>query len=390
MKKIFILVCGLFLALSNLHAEEIRFEQGTWAEALSKAKTTNKLVFLDAYTSWCGPCKWMAKNTFTNPEVAAYFNAHFVNVSMDMEKGEGPEIAKTYNVSAYPTLIFVDGEGSVVNLAIGALDGPSFLELGQKVVGGEVSPIMAMQKRWRQGDRDRAFLHDYILALADMNMEYMEPLAIYREGMNGAALLEPENWEIFVKVFRRTDTEWGKYFLSHMPDFEQRFGKEAVEAKALEMYNAGLWTACANDDKAALEAVKEEVRQSGLKGIEPMLLHADLQWAGNHSEWKEYASILNRLRGMKAVDTYILNSGAWMFYENVDDKKLLKTALVWANESVEEQKLYANMDTKAMVLMKLGRNDEAITVAKEAIEIAKASGEDYAETEAALNEMLGK
>ncbi|MEY3443377.1 MAG: hypothetical protein RLZZ519_1658 [Bacteroidota bacterium] len=91
-------------------ASEIQFEQSAFTEVLAKAKSENKLVFLDAYTSWCGPCKWMAKNAFTDPETAAFFNTNFVNVTVDMEKGEGVDIAKQYGVTAYPTLLFLDGQ----------------------------------------------------------------------------------------------------------------------------------------------------------------------------------------------------------------------------------------------------------------------------------------
>ena len=73
---------------------------------LKRPKQRIKLVFMDAYATWCGPCKWMSANVFTDPKVADYFNANFVNIKMDMEKGEGPELARQFNLRAYPTLVF--------------------------------------------------------------------------------------------------------------------------------------------------------------------------------------------------------------------------------------------------------------------------------------------
>ena len=87
MKKLLILLClltGMQFVVAN---STIQFEQMSLKDVLSKAQSEQKLVFFDAYTSWCGPCKWMAKNAFTDPEVAAYFNDHFVNLTVDMEKG---------------------------------------------------------------------------------------------------------------------------------------------------------------------------------------------------------------------------------------------------------------------------------------------------------------
>jgi len=93
----------------------IQFFKGTWEEALKAAETEKKLIFLDAYASWCGPCKLMARNTFTNEKVGDFFNANFINVKMDMEKTEdGKRLSRKYRLSAYPTLYFVNNEEKVV------------------------------------------------------------------------------------------------------------------------------------------------------------------------------------------------------------------------------------------------------------------------------------
>ena len=90
MRKILIL-CLIVCSLSRLEAQEqgVQFQELTFQEALNKAKAENKLVFVDCYTSWCGPCKYMLNNVFVLPEVGEFFNEHFVNVKYDMEQGEG-------------------------------------------------------------------------------------------------------------------------------------------------------------------------------------------------------------------------------------------------------------------------------------------------------------
>jgi thiol-disulfide isomerase/thioredoxin len=122
---------------TDLRAQDgIQFFHGTFAEAQAKAKRENKLIFMDAYTSWCGPCKWMSANVFTDPSVAEYYNAHFVNVKMDMERGEGPDLGRRFSIMAYPTLLFIDNTGAVKSRAMGAKPAADFIALGQKVVKG--------------------------------------------------------------------------------------------------------------------------------------------------------------------------------------------------------------------------------------------------------------
>ena len=47
----------------------IRFFEGSWAEALAESKKTGKPIFMDCYTVWCVPCKKLAKEVFTKPEI---------------------------------------------------------------------------------------------------------------------------------------------------------------------------------------------------------------------------------------------------------------------------------------------------------------------------------
>ena len=95
------LLASLLLSLHFAQAaDEIQFESSAWTEVLAKAGTQKKLVFVDAYTTWCGPCKLMARTVFVDPEVAGFFNDHFINAKIDMEHGEGPELAKKYQVNA--------------------------------------------------------------------------------------------------------------------------------------------------------------------------------------------------------------------------------------------------------------------------------------------------
>lgn len=113
----------------------IEFFHGTWKEAVAKAKKEDKLIFVDAYTTWCGPCKWMSKNAFKNPEVGEFFNDNFICVKVDCEKGEGIKLADEWNINAYPTLLALkvtDGKAKVKKRNIGALDARSLLDLGKK------------------------------------------------------------------------------------------------------------------------------------------------------------------------------------------------------------------------------------------------------------------
>ena len=111
-------------------AQEIVFIENSWKEALKQAKLQNKLLFVDAYASWCGPCKMLKLSTFHNAKAAAFYNANFINVSIDMEKGDGPFLASDWQIQAYPTLIIFDPDGQIILGTVGFISAKDLIKFG--------------------------------------------------------------------------------------------------------------------------------------------------------------------------------------------------------------------------------------------------------------------
>jgi thioredoxin 1 len=94
-------------------AKEIAWFQGTLDEALVKARKENKLVFIDFWTTWCGWCKKLDKDTYTDARVIAAMNEHYVCLSLDAETKVGAPLARRYSVNGYPTLLMLTTDGFV-------------------------------------------------------------------------------------------------------------------------------------------------------------------------------------------------------------------------------------------------------------------------------------
>lgn len=123
---LFVLLSGsLMLIAAKWKADDphlktaIEFSNSSWNDIMKKAKAENKVIFLDIYATWCGPCKQLKKTTFTDKEVGEYFNTHFINATFDAEKGEGRKLAEQYYVSAYPTMLFINPDGSILHTVVG-------------------------------------------------------------------------------------------------------------------------------------------------------------------------------------------------------------------------------------------------------------------------------
>lgn len=150
MKIKLILLIGLILCgwSKGVDAQGIKFSEGTWKEILEQAKKEKKLVFVDCYTEWCEPCKKMEQQIFSLKAVGNFFNKNFINVKMDMEKGEGPTILSTYKINAFPTLFFVNGEGAEVHRMVGGKTAAEFIKLGKAALTSkEVFPVDSVAQR---------------------------------------------------------------------------------------------------------------------------------------------------------------------------------------------------------------------------------------------------
>lgn len=112
----------------------IKFKTISLEQAKKTAKENDQLIFIDAYTSWCGPCKKMAATSFKNAEVGEIFNEKFVNIKIDCEKdADGPELSRMYKVRAYPTLLIIDSNGKLIKEVVGLQTEDRLISLANSV-----------------------------------------------------------------------------------------------------------------------------------------------------------------------------------------------------------------------------------------------------------------
>ncbi len=211
-----------------LQAQGIEFFHGSWEEAKALAKKEGKPIFVDAYAEWCGPCKRMAAQVFTLPEVGEYYNTHFINMKIDMEKGPGREFGQTYPVRAYPTLFYIDFKGDVLKKSVGGKQGPDLIQMGTEVMAGfDTSGEFA--KAYASGDRSYALVLEYIKAL---NKAKKPSLKISNEFLRQNPELSDEQKSVFIyEALTDADSRLFDLFISNKDMIEKTMGKQAVDQR---------------------------------------------------------------------------------------------------------------------------------------------------------------
>ncbi len=216
-------VCFCLLSFS----QGIRFFEGTLEQAKAEAASKNKFIFIDCYTTWCGPCKWLAKNVFTNDNVGIFYNQNFVNYTIDMEKGEGKDFAKKYGIHAYPTLLFIDSKGNVQHRYVGACDTITFLAIGKQALD-TANNFGSMLRKYQQGNRQPDFLAKYALTCASVYYPY--DINEYFATQPDTALIREINLQIMERYQPNVSSREYNYVLKNFDLFVAKYGFNRIFA----------------------------------------------------------------------------------------------------------------------------------------------------------------
>ncbi|WP_027380588.1 thioredoxin family protein [Chryseobacterium daeguense] len=387
MKKILIFSTLFLGALA--FAQGIKFEDSNFATILAKAKKENKLVFIDAYASWCGPCKLMVKNIFPLKSVGDYYNANFVNAKIDMEKGEGVDLAKKYNVKAFPTYLFVDGNGEVVHRTLGYVEENDFIQFA-KDAGDPNKRLTALKQKFENGEKDPAFLKN----LAELTMYNDAEFSgrVMERYFSEKKEFDRDDIQMLLSGTQTTDSPLYKIFQSKKAEITKIVPAQRYDAfdKNIKInsifkksYNADtkIW----NDSYFMTEAQKFLTKDEA----EKILKRAKAGRALKEKDIPTYEKLtLELYKDTTALSSEELNSIAWNFFENVNTKSSLEKAIAWAQESVKKSENYANTDTLANLYNKVGDKKSAKIWAEKSIELAKKSGEDSTDTEKLLKSIF--
>ena len=378
----------IIMLTTKVFGQGIEFFEGNLESLKSEAQRQDKIIFIDAYTTWCGPCKWMSRNTFSDEQVGGFYNHNFISYKLDMEKGEGIQFAKAYEVKAFPTLLFIDYNDNLVHRKIGALNPEQFLVLGEIALDSERNLGGVIQK-YKQGERSPAFMRNYLRRLANARIDVKEASDWYFSTQSNEELLTKENFELISLLIKDPNHVIFKFALENREAYKEITGEDQVDKYFFTVFQAYVYKAKKQNKESYDEAI-ELMLSSDFDQSDKLMAGIELSDLSKSGEWILFADKLTSyLLTYEKNNDQLRNRYAWMFYKNseITDKELLKKAIQWSKESVELNPNYPNSDTYAALLYKIGQTEAALEAAKRAILIAEEGGIDSSATSALIEKI---
>ena len=328
-------------------ADGIAFRVLSFSEALKRAEVEDKLLFVDCFTTWCGPCKRLSKVVFKDSLVADYFNRHFVNLKMDMEKDEGVELRKKYGVHAYPTLLFINSSGEVVYRLVGAEDA---LELLKKVkLGVESGGLSGLKKRYEAGDRDLAFISGYINALSAANREQEagQVAADFLQGREQKMLEDEDYFLVFYYYVHDVNSSAFQYVVNHQKEIADKFPRQgaSLDRRLLEDWIAGSYAYlkvgesnhCTFDEQG-LDAYVAKMKQMNVAEADMIGESLRLSRDGIMKQWDSFVKRGDKILASHTIlgdEGHLLQWVNWLNKECAD-MSLREKAAQWCDKACEE------------------------------------------------------
>lgn len=413
MKKLTLILLFL-LGSSIIYAQGIQFEKGlNWQQLKEKAKSENKFIFVDCYATWCGPCKMMDLTVYPNEKVGAAMKDKFLAVKIQFDETANDnaevkqwhEIARAlnqeYKIAGYPAYLFFSAQGKLVYQTLGFKDPDAFVTMVNYAMTDPLEKFNGQLADYKQGKRNYPEMPKLITLVSEAGDKEQADLMMkdyknnYLDKLSDTEMLTRENL-FFILEHPNLVSSKDKFFnlfYHHGNKIDTIIADKGVSNRMVqytiikEEIEDKLW----KDDKpVSLDPNWQKLESTINKKYEKvdaktMVAEARLNFYKKNENWKEYARLMDqqiknnppKSGGGLEGSSWKLNSIAWNTFLHCLDKTVLERALAWSELSIKlddaDKPNVQLLDTRANLLYKLGRVNEAITQEEKAIEIDNAN-----------------
>ena len=130
-RLLLLLIFGLAVTMAEA---QVRWVEGSTDAVREMALKADKLVFIDLYADWCGPCRMMEERVFKREDVGDYFDRHFVAAKYNVDRPTGRALMQRYGRGSIPFYLIFNTEGELLGSILGAYPAEEFMQHLERIV----------------------------------------------------------------------------------------------------------------------------------------------------------------------------------------------------------------------------------------------------------------
>ncbi len=340
--------------------QQLRFERMPWRSVLQKAKESNRIVFVQVFTEDCAACDKVKKEIWTNEKIAEDLNSNFICWQPASGTKDAKAFEKKYNIRAYPTTLFINGKGEVIDKYVGEIDARKMFNMLQNVKSGEFTlAFYREQYKENNGEMEPEMLLDYAIALRDAGEDYDNVIAKYFKSQSGEDLMQARNIRaIMIFVDNMHSPEFVTFARQYLNSESREYSENDMAMKIEDVISNTLMTELMANPKLSLEdTLKSTIQFFDIQEPQAIISRVNM-------DYYDYVKP-NKDKYCEALSTYMRSHLAEISYEDImqkaekvadecDNPAVISDAIMWVNEAMtrmnaptnEIQLVYIHLLTK--------------------------------------------
>ncbi|MGC9344951.1 MAG: thioredoxin family protein, partial [Bacteroidales bacterium] len=234
-------------------------QEEEWNVALEDAKESEKLIFLDIYATWCGPCKYLDKNVYTDVSLGEYYNANYINIKMDGETPFGSTIARKYGLTAYPTMFYLNSDQEIITQIVGVREADPLTKIGE-VISENQARFDYFNDNYKNGELNAGELKEYqeLLRAVEQGDKAAEVAGKIIPTLSHDEILSSEYKSLIVNSSSDLDSEIFKVVNENREIIDSTWTPQEIDLFYAGVFNTTLFRAIESMDEVLLGRIIDD------------------------------------------------------------------------------------------------------------------------------------
>ena len=389
--------------LSIAQDKGVQFDhQSSWSAIQARARAEHKYIFMDCFTTWCGPCRFMSTTIFPQEEAGNYFNDKFVSVKVQLDTtakddahvrswyADAHNIMALYDIRAFPTYLVFTPDGQVLHRAVGSTQTAAEFIKNIQAAFDTSAAYYPQLAQYQAGRRDSSFLRKLAGQASDVyDMKDGHDIADAYFATQSDPFT-PGSLNLLITYTQTTDDKGFSILCDHADKVDQVLGAGTAEQRVSSLLiQAYLRPAvkAAGGREPDWKAMQRSMSEKYPAYAAEVTSKTKVLYYQQHQDWPHFqGAIVAHMQQYGAHATAAeLNEYAWTVFQNCRDMTCVADALDWSKRSFNDKPIPGYMDTYANILYKMGKKDDAITWEQKAADLS--AGDEKAGYQSTIEKM---